>query len=138
MAVQNEKKFFRGVFPHNPPRVHAARRRDSRVLHLLLLLHQEIVKIPGADHEIPLIGLRFAGKVPREGIAWLLKRFLAHLRPPGHRTRSFGKTTFLLHYARYLIGKGLKIGILVYDHGAVNVDLPLLQELLPQQSSPHQ
>ena len=40
-----------------------------------------------------------------------------------------GKTTFLLHYARYLIGKGLKIGILVYDHGAVNVDLPLLQEL---------
>ena len=40
-----------------------------------------------------------------------------------------GKTTFLLHYARYLIGKGLKIGILVYDHGAVNVDLPLLNEL---------
>ena len=40
-----------------------------------------------------------------------------------------GKTTFLLHYARELIRRGLKIGILVYDHGAVNVDLPLLQEL---------
>ena len=37
-----------------------------------------------------------------------------------------GKTTFLLHYARELIRRDLKIGILVYDHGAVNVDLPLL------------
>lgn len=40
-----------------------------------------------------------------------------------------GKTTFLLRYARYLMAQGLKIGILVYDHGAVNVDLPLLREL---------
>ena len=40
-----------------------------------------------------------------------------------------GKTTFLLRYARYLMAQGMKIGILVYDHGAVNVDLPLLKEL---------
>ena len=40
-----------------------------------------------------------------------------------------GKTTFLLRYARYLMARGMKIGILVYDHGAVNVDLPLLKEL---------
>ena len=40
-----------------------------------------------------------------------------------------GKTTFLLRYARYLIAQGLKIGILVYDHGSVNVDLPILKEL---------
>ncbi|MBP0987945.1 MAG: GTPase (G3E family) [Oscillospiraceae bacterium] len=40
-----------------------------------------------------------------------------------------GKTTFLLRYARYLMGQGLRIGILVYDHGAMNVDLPLLNEL---------
>ena len=44
-----------------------------------------------------------------------------------------GKTTFLLRYARYLMAQGLKIGILVYDHGAVNVDLPLLQELRGEQ-----
>ena len=35
-----------------------------------------------------------------------------------------GKTTFLLKYAKYLMSQGLKIGILVYDHGAVNVDMP--------------
>ena len=40
-----------------------------------------------------------------------------------------GKTSFLLRYARRLMQKGEKIGILVYDHGAVNVDLPLLNEL---------
>ena len=40
-----------------------------------------------------------------------------------------GKTTFLLRYARYLMAQGLRIGILVYDHGAMNVDLPLLNEL---------
>ena len=40
-----------------------------------------------------------------------------------------GKTTFLLRYARYLLSQGLKLGILVYDHGAVNVDLPLLNPL---------
>ncbi|MBQ9662597.1 MAG: GTP-binding protein [Oscillospiraceae bacterium] len=40
-----------------------------------------------------------------------------------------GKTTFLLRYARHLIEQKIKIGILVYDHGAVNVDFPLLNEL---------
>ena len=40
-----------------------------------------------------------------------------------------GKTSFLLRYARFLLGKGQRLGILVYDHGAVNVDLPLLKEL---------
>ena len=40
-----------------------------------------------------------------------------------------GKTTFLKKYARYLIGKGHKIGILVNDYGAVNVDTMLLSEL---------
>ena len=40
-----------------------------------------------------------------------------------------GKTTFLLHYAKALLRRGLKLGILVYDHGAVNVDMSLLQEL---------
>ena len=36
-----------------------------------------------------------------------------------------GKTTFLLKYARYLMNKGVKIGILEYDYGAVNVDILL-------------
>ena len=40
-----------------------------------------------------------------------------------------GKTTFIKKYARYLIGKGHKIGILVNDYGAVNVDTMLLSEL---------
>ena len=40
-----------------------------------------------------------------------------------------GKTTFLLRYARFWLRQGKRIGILVYDHGAVNVDMPLLQEL---------
>ena len=40
-----------------------------------------------------------------------------------------GKTTFIKKYARYLIGKGQKIGILVNDYGAVNVDTMLLSEL---------
>ncbi len=40
-----------------------------------------------------------------------------------------GKTTFLLQYADYLLRQGLKIGILEYDHGAVNVDMLLLQGL---------
>ena len=33
-----------------------------------------------------------------------------------------GKTTFLLRYAEYLMTQRLKTGILVYDHGAMNVD----------------
>lgn len=40
-----------------------------------------------------------------------------------------GKTTFLLNYAGYLLRQGLKIGILEYDHGAINVDFVLLQLL---------
>ena len=40
-----------------------------------------------------------------------------------------GKTTFIKKYARYLTGKGHKIGILVNDYGAVNVDTMLLSEL---------
>ncbi len=40
-----------------------------------------------------------------------------------------GKTTFILHYAAHLLSRGEKLGILVYDHGAVNVDLPLLSSL---------
>lgn len=40
-----------------------------------------------------------------------------------------GKTTFLKKYAKYLMGKGLKIGILEYDYGAINVDMLLLGEL---------
>lgn len=40
-----------------------------------------------------------------------------------------GKTTFLLRYADYLMRRGERLGILVYDHGALNVDLPLLRNL---------
>ena len=44
-----------------------------------------------------------------------------------------GKTTFLLRYARWLMRQGLHIAILVYDHGAVNVDMPLLHSLRGEQ-----
>lgn len=40
-----------------------------------------------------------------------------------------GKTTFIKKYARYLLDKGCKIGVLENDFGAVNVDMLLLQEL---------
>lgn len=40
-----------------------------------------------------------------------------------------GKTTFIKKYAHYLLEKGLRIGILENDFGAVNVDMMLLQEL---------
>ncbi len=40
-----------------------------------------------------------------------------------------GKTTFLREYAKYLMKCGLNIGILEYDHGAVNVDVLLLKDL---------
>ena len=40
-----------------------------------------------------------------------------------------GKTTFLKRYARFLLDRGLKIGILENDYGAVNVDMLLLREL---------
>ena len=40
-----------------------------------------------------------------------------------------GKTTFLKHYARYLISQGQRISILENDFGAVNVDMMILQDL---------
>ena len=40
-----------------------------------------------------------------------------------------GKTTFIEKYARWLMAKGQKIGILENDYGAVNVDRLLLQDL---------
>ncbi len=40
-----------------------------------------------------------------------------------------GKTTFLLKYAKYLMDSGQKIGIIVNDLGAINVDMLLLQDL---------
>lgn len=40
-----------------------------------------------------------------------------------------GKTTFLLKYARYLMNQGQRIGILVYDYGALNIDMVLLSKL---------
>ena len=40
-----------------------------------------------------------------------------------------GKTTFLLGYAKYLMRQGMKIGILEYDYGAINVDMLLLNQL---------
>lgn len=44
-----------------------------------------------------------------------------------------GKTTFLKKYADYLLRKGMHIGILENDYGAVNVDMMLLQDLLSDQ-----
>lgn len=40
-----------------------------------------------------------------------------------------GKTTFIQRYARYLMSKGEKVGIIENDFGAVNVDMMLLQDL---------
>ena len=40
-----------------------------------------------------------------------------------------GKTTFIRHYAKYLISKGMKIAILENDFGAVNADMLMLQDL---------
>lgn len=40
-----------------------------------------------------------------------------------------GKTTFLKLYAKYLLGLGLRVGILINDYGAVNVDMLMLREL---------
>lgn len=44
-----------------------------------------------------------------------------------------GKTTFLLKYAKYHMSKGLRIGILEYDYGAINVDMLLLNKLRGKQ-----
>lgn len=40
-----------------------------------------------------------------------------------------GKTSFIKKYARYLMKQGFKVGILINDYGAVNVDMMLLQDL---------
>lgn len=40
-----------------------------------------------------------------------------------------GKTTFLKKYAGYMLDKGMNIGILENDYGAVNVDMMLLQDI---------
>ena len=40
-----------------------------------------------------------------------------------------GKTTFIRKYAKYLIDRGMHIGILENDFGAINVDMMLLQDL---------
>ncbi|SKB89280.1 GTPase, G3E family [Lachnospiraceae bacterium] len=40
-----------------------------------------------------------------------------------------GKTTFIRKYAQYLMDKGMRIGILENDYGAVNVDMTLLSDL---------
>lgn len=41
-----------------------------------------------------------------------------------------GKTTFIKKYAKYFLDKGMKIGILENDYGAINVDLMLLGDLI--------
>ena len=40
-----------------------------------------------------------------------------------------GKTTFLLRYAAHMLRQGRRIAILVFDRGAVNVDMPLFNGL---------
>ena len=42
-----------------------------------------------------------------------------------------GKTTFIKKYATYLMRKGLNIGILENDHGAVNVAVSYTHLTLP-------
>lgn len=44
-----------------------------------------------------------------------------------------GKTTFIRSYAKYFMNKGNRICILENDHGAVNVDVMFLQDLLGDQ-----
>ncbi len=41
-----------------------------------------------------------------------------------------GKTTFLIDYAKYLVGCGEKVAVVVNDHGAINVDRLLLEDAL--------
>ena len=41
-----------------------------------------------------------------------------------------GKTTFIKKYVDYLIEKGLNIGIIENDYGAVNVDMLLLEDTI--------
>jgi len=49
-----------------------------------------------------------------------------------------GKTTFIKKYASYLLKKGMNIGILENDFGAVNVDMMLLQESISALCLPKQ
>ena len=44
-----------------------------------------------------------------------------------------GKTTFMRHYARYMVQQGWNVCILENDFGAVNVDMMLLQDLMGEQ-----
>lgn len=44
-----------------------------------------------------------------------------------------GKTTFIKKYARYLMGKGERIGIIENDYGAISVDMMLLHEELGEE-----
>ncbi len=39
-----------------------------------------------------------------------------------------GKTTFIIGYARYLVKKGLKVGIIENDFGSINIDRMLLEK----------
>ena len=41
-----------------------------------------------------------------------------------------GKTTFIKKYVKYLLDRGLKVGILENDYGAINIDLMLLGNLI--------
>ena len=41
-----------------------------------------------------------------------------------------GKTTFMRHYARYMVQQGWNVCILENDFGADNVDVMLLQDIL--------
>ena len=41
-----------------------------------------------------------------------------------------GKTTFIRKYVKYLLDRGLKVGILENDYGAINIDLMLLGNLI--------
>ncbi|SEP63054.1 GTPase, G3E family [Lachnospiraceae bacterium NE2001] len=41
-----------------------------------------------------------------------------------------GKTTFIKEYAKYLVGRGERVAIIVNDYGAINVDRLLLGEAL--------
>ena len=40
-----------------------------------------------------------------------------------------GKTTFIRHYAKYLLDTGVRLCILENDFGAINVDRVLLPDL---------
>jgi len=44
-----------------------------------------------------------------------------------------GKTSFLKAYARYFMNKGMRVGILENDFGAINVDMLMLNELRGEQ-----